>query len=162
MAECDMQNGHSLAGLTMLASMLIMVDAVNLAQTSTQQALGSATDLKCVFSLYATGTWRENTPEAEVKTAKLVLEFNSIDTQDGTAIAKGGGPPHIVVRMSRGYLHLLQIASEGPVYLTTVFDQENPGRKFKAVHTRHEYTQVSLPGFTSRPEQYYGECEMLK
>lgn len=145
----------------MLTAMLITVDAINLAQVSAQLTLGSATNLKCVFSLYATGTWRENTPEAEVKTAKLVLEFSSIDTQDGSAISKGGtGPPHIVVRMSPGYLHLLQIASEGPVYLTTVFDQENPGRKFKAVHTRHEYTKVSLPGFTSRPEQYYGECEV--
>jgi hypothetical protein len=28
----------------------------------------------------------------------------------------------------------------------------------RAVHTRHEYTMISLPGFTSRPEQYYGEC----
>jgi len=27
------------------------------------------------------------------------------------------------------------------------------------VHARHEYTEVSLPGYTSRPEQYYGECE---
>ena len=30
--------------------------------------------------------------------------------------------------------------------------------KLRAVHTRHEYTEVSLPGFTSRPEQYYGDC----
>jgi len=32
------------------------------------------------------------------------------------------------------------------------------GGKLRAVHTRHEYTEVSLPGFTSRPEQYYGDC----
>jgi hypothetical protein len=155
-----MQNRGNLARLMMLTSLLITVDAIHLAHVNAQEALSSATNLKCVFALYATGAWRENTPEAEVKAAKLVLEFSSIDTQDGTAISKGGaGPPHIVVRMSRGYLHFLQIASEGPVYLTTVFDQENPGRKFKAVHTRHEYTKVSLPGYTSRPEQYYGECE---
>lgn len=158
-----MENSGNLARVMMLTSMLITVDAVHVAQVGAQEALSSATNLKCVFALYATGTWRENTPEAELKTAKLVLEFSSIDTQDGTAISKGGiGAPHIVVRMSHGYLHLLQIASEGPVYLTTVFDQENPGRKFKAVHTRHEYTKVSLPGFTSRPEQYYGECEALR
>ena len=24
-----------------------------------------------------------------------------------------------------------------------------------------EYTDVSLPGFTSRPEQYYGDCEVV-
>jgi hypothetical protein len=27
-----------------------------------------------------------------------------------------------------------------------------------AVHTRHEYTDISLPGFTSRPEMYIGDC----
>jgi len=156
-----MQNSGNVTGLLMLTSMLFAVDAVNLSQGSAPQALGNATELKCVFSQYAIGDWRENTPEAEVKSTKLVLEFSSIDTQDGTAISKGGaGAPHIVVRMSRGYLHFLQIGSEGPVYLTTVFEQENPGRKFKAVHTRHEYTKVSLPGYTSRPEQYYGECEV--
>jgi hypothetical protein len=29
------------------------------------------------------------------------------------------------------------------------------------MHSRHEYTDVSLPGYTSSPEQYYGECEIL-
>jgi hypothetical protein len=43
-----------------------------------------------------------------------------------------------------------------------VFDKENTPGKYKAVHTRHEYTEVSLPGFTSRPEQYYGECEIAR
>ena len=152
-----MQNSGNLAALMIFTSTLISVDAV-----SAQDVLRSATNLKCVFAQSAIGDWRENTPQAELKAAKLVLEFTSIDTQDGTATSKGGpGATHIVVRASHGYLHLLQIASEGPVYLTTVFDQENPGRKFKAVHTRHEYTKVSLPGFTSRPEQYYGECEAL-
>jgi hypothetical protein len=27
-----------------------------------------------------------------------------------------------------------------------------------AVHTRHEYTDTRLVGFTSRPELYIGDC----
>lgn len=158
-----MPNSGNLAVLSMLASFLIIISsAAPTAQSSSRSAIAAATSLKCTFPLYATGTWIENTPKAEVKTAKLALEFHSIDTQDGTADAKGGsGAPHIVVRLSGGNLHFLQIGSEGPVYVTTVFDQETPAGKLKAVHTRHEYTKVSLPGFTSRPEQYYGECEVL-
>ena len=38
--------------------------------------------------------------------------------------------------------------------------EHKPGQegRWLAVHTRHEYTDVSLPGYTSRPEQYYGSC----
>ncbi|MBM3778060.1 MAG: hypothetical protein FJW23_07445 [Acidimicrobiia bacterium] len=59
-------------------------------------------------------------------------------------------------------MHLLAIDNSGPVYLTTVFD--SPGRpgRYKAAHSRHEFTPVSLPGFTSRPEQYVGDCELVK
>jgi hypothetical protein len=52
------------------------------------------------------------------------------------------------------------MSGEGVLRITTVFDKQNSPGKFKAVHARHEYTDVSLPGFTSRPEQYYGECEL--
>jgi hypothetical protein len=46
----------------------------------------------------------------------------------------------------------------GPLYTTTFIDRETQDGKLMAVHTRHEYTDVRLAGFTSRPEQYYGEC----
>jgi hypothetical protein len=58
----------------------------------------------------------------------------------------------------------MQMDNSGPLYLTTVFSaggrDQLPGARLRAVHTRHEFTSVSLPGFTSRPEQYYGECEV--
>ena len=68
----------------------------------------------------------------------------------------------MIAKQSLWNLHLLWIGSEGAVYLTTVFDRETKGGKLRAVHTRHEYTDISLPGYTSRPEQYYGECEVKK
>ena len=68
----------------------------------------------------------------------------------------------IIVRLSAGTLHLVQSSSGGPLYVTTVFPEQTPDGKLKAVHTRHEFTALSLPGFTSRPEQYYGACEIDK
>jgi hypothetical protein len=55
----------------------------------------------------------------------------------------------------------MAVASGGPVYITTIFDRESRGRKLKAVHSRHEFFAVPLPGATSSPEQYYGECEIV-
>ena len=95
-----------------------------------------------------------------MKTAALSLRFEAIDADEGTARIIGMfGPSDIIVRLSAGTLHFVQVFSAGPLYTTTVFPKETRGRKLQAVHTRHEYTEVSLPGFTSRPEQYYGECE---
>ena len=130
------------------------------AQPSAKITTADVKSVKCTFDLVATGTWAQEKTQAQVKEGKLVLEFTDIDTQEGTANAKGGlGPPHVVVRLSGGNLHFLQVATNGPLYVTTVFDARTPDGKLKAVHTRHEYTLVSLPGFTSRPEQYYGLCD---
>jgi hypothetical protein len=66
------------------------------------------------------------------------------------------------VRLSQGTIHFVQAFRDGPLYVTTIFAKESRDGKLKAVHTRHEYTDVSLPGFTSKPEQYYGECGVTR
>ena len=65
------------------------------------------------------------------------------------------------VRLLADNLHFLAMNVSGSVYLTTVFaDKESRSSgRFKAVHTRHEFTAVRLTGWTSRPEQYYGYCQ---
>ena len=124
--------------------------------------LSKASSLKCVFPTLATGTWKNGVSEAEVRPAKLAIGFTSIDTQDGTAEAAGAsGKSNITVRLVGNYLHFMQMDVYGAMYVTTVFDQESKGGRLIASHSRHEYTPVSLPGLTSRPEQYYGECEVL-
>jgi hypothetical protein len=155
-----------------LAALLIVI-AVG-AQTPRAQApeptpLASVQGLKCAFTLMATGTWNKDVPAAEVTPASLSMQFDAIDTQEGTAnvvdvTAQSAGAPHITVRLLGDNLHFLAMNISGSVYLTTVFaDRESrAGAKFKAVHTRHEYTQVRLTGWTSRPEQYYGHCEVIK
>ena len=152
-------------GALAVLGFLLLASHAPRAQSSAQNPLPTAKSLKCVFPLYATGTWKNLEPQAEVKTANLAMRFDSIDAQDGTAevtgmSARSAGAPHITVQLSGGNIHFLAVDNSGALYITTVFfDRESRGGKLKAVHTRHEFTEVSLPGYTSRPEQYYGECQ---
>ena len=66
---------------------------------------------------------------------------------------------HVIARLAAGSLHFIAMDGAGPVYLTSVFD-DGRGGPLKAVHSRHAFFDVSLPGFTSTPEQYYGECHI--
>ena len=121
--------------------------------------LADVTSLDCNFTLMSTGTWTEGAPEAEIDATELSFRFEAVDTQEATAEVIGPfGPSHIITRLTGDYLHFLQMFSAGPLYSTTIFDRETVDGKLMAVHTRHEYTDVSLIGFTSRPEQYYGDC----
>jgi hypothetical protein len=125
------------------------------------QRLATATRLTCNFATYATGSWKDGTPRAEVQSTMLTVRFEGIEATDGTARIVGDfGPSDIVVRLTQDTLHLIQIFNSGALYITTVFPKQMVDRHFQAVHSRHEYTEISLPGFTSRPEQYYGNCEV--
>ena len=140
------------------------------AQTPAPVALADVQRLKCTFTHRAVGTWEKDlAPVIEQTPAKLSMVFDAIDTQDGTAnvtdvTAPDGGAPHITVRVLANNLHFLAMNISGSVYLTTVFADRDSraGAPFKAVHTRHEFTPTRLTGWTSRPEQYYGQCEVSK
>ena len=127
-----------------------------------QRGASAAKSIRCVFPLNATGTWKtDGSPEAAVKPASLLLLFDSINPDEGTAQLRNGTVgSDIIVRASEGYLNLIQSFRSGPMYTTTVFDKESTAGKLKAVHSRHEYFTTPLPGATSSPEQYYGECEI--
>ena len=139
------------------------------AQAQAPVALADLHRLKCAFTLMATGTWdQKGVPSAEVTPATLSMQFDAIDTQEGTAnvtdvSTSAAGAPHITVRLLSDSLHFLAMNISGSVYLTTVFADKDSraGGKFKAVHTRHEFTAIRLTGWTSRPEQYYGQCESV-
>jgi hypothetical protein len=124
-----------------------------------QEKLAKAKSLKCVFQTVTTVSWTGGQPHAEIKPTNLTIGFDEIDADEGTARIVGSfGPSDIIVRLSAGTLHFVQSFREGPVYTTTIFPKETRAGSLQAVHSRHEYTEISLPGFTSRPEQYYGEC----
>jgi hypothetical protein len=135
-----------------------------------QNRLEGVRSLTCTFALYATGTWTNGEPKGELKPSKLSMHFDQINTDEGSAevsVVELPGAPrnggfeaaHIIARSSLDALHFMQASDAGPLYVTTVFNAENRPGKLKAVHTRHEYIGQPLPLYTSRPEQYYGECE---
>jgi hypothetical protein len=132
------------------------------AQTGAAQRLASVKSVACRFGAVAKGNWsKTGEPRGEVSKSEFSVGFEQINADEGTAVAIGTfGPADIIVRFAVSTLHLVQSFNEGPLYVTSIFSDETPDRRFKAVHTRHEFTEVSLPGFTSRPEQYYGTCEI--
>jgi hypothetical protein len=128
-----------------------------------QSRIAGATSLRCSFPRNATGTWtKDGVPDATVRSTALVLRFDSIEPDSGTAQLRNGSvSSEVTVRLAEGYLHFMQAFRTGPLYTTTVFDIGDKSGKLKAVHSRHEYFSVPLPGATSSPEQYYGECEIV-
>lgn len=129
-----------------------------------QPRIAAAKSLRCTFPRVSTGTWKKDgAPEATIKPASLVLRFEAIDTETGIAQLRNGSVgTDVTVRLAEGYLHFMQAFRTGPLYTTTVFEAGANGNKFKAVHSRHEHFSVPLPDATSSPEQYYGECEILR
>jgi hypothetical protein len=130
------------------------------AQTgAVQLRLAKVTSLTCAFSQVTTGLWKGGAPAAETTPAKLTVTFSDINVDEGTADAGNAfGGAYIVVRYSNDYLHLMQSHSNGALHVTTVLAKESRDGRLLAVHTRHEYTDVRMPGFTSRPEMYLGDC----
>jgi hypothetical protein len=61
-------------------------------------------------------------------------------------------------------LHFMERSVTGTLNVTTVFSGEPGARTFRAVHTRHDYLPLSLPGYLSEPSvsQHYGVCETTK
>jgi hypothetical protein len=131
-------------------------------QGAETNALGKIKSLKCVFPVYASGSWKNGEPQAQAKMGQLSIQIDSIDVQDGSARFVGAGESsHVIAQLSGWSLHFLETGNTGGVNITTVFSQEARDKKMKAVHSRHDYLQMSLPGFVSEPtvSQYYGECE---
>ena len=124
-----------------------------------QGRLAGVTGLDCSFTVITTADWAGGGAEAATDPAALSLRFEEIDADGATAAIVGPyGASHIIVRQTGDYLHLVQMFTVGPLYTTTVIDRETADGRLMAVHTRHEYTDTRLVGFTSRPEQYVGDC----
>jgi hypothetical protein len=125
-----------------------------------QNRLAEATRLECRFAALGRAQWDGDSASIELEDAALEVVFFDIDTEDGTAEVEGrfGGTSYIVVRYSTGYLHLMQMFGAGPLFVTSVMAQETADGRMMAVQNRVEYSSVVLPGFTSRPETYVGDC----
>jgi hypothetical protein len=146
-------------GLAAFAAVLGHAQPAATQSLDLQARLKEAKRLDCRFSELATGTWNGGAAKARVSPAAIDVKFQDIDVDGGTAQADSDfGKSFIVVRYSHGYLHLMQMSDAGPLRVTTVFAAESSHGRMKAVQTRLAYTALRLPGYTSRPEMYVGDC----
>jgi hypothetical protein len=74
------------------------------------------------------------------------------------------GPADVVSLLTVSSLHFMERSVTGTLNITTVFVGEPNAKVFRAVHARHDYLPMSLPGFVSEPSvsQHYGTCEVTK
>jgi len=150
-----------LAAFVISAALALMPHS--LSAQSTPGPLARAKAVKCTFATMSLGTWTKEKVEVQVKASTTpVLEFFGINVDEGSAELKSSyGKYDIIVRYANGYLHFIQSFLDGHLYVTTILEKKTDSGKYKAMHSRHEYTDVSLPGYTSRPEQHVGECEIV-
>ena len=151
-----------IAGMVLFVGLATVLAPPLTPRTAAQGRLAAAKALRCSFPRNATGSWtKDGSADAALKPSALVLRFDSINFDEGTAQLRNGTVgSEVVIRMAEGYVHFMQVFRTGPLYTTTVFDKDASGR-LKAVHSRHEYFAVPLAGATSSPEQYYGDCEVV-
>ena len=142
----------------LLCRSLVMLSTAAAAQ-STNGELTLVRSATCTFEVSAVGDWTDGAPAANVKRTKLSVRLESINVDEGTAAIVGDyGRSDVIARLTGGALHVIQTFREGALYTTTVFPVGVGAHRFLAVHSRHEFMAASVPGYTSRPEQYYGAC----
>jgi hypothetical protein len=154
------RTARSIAG----ALALVVVSGRGAFPVEAQAGLAAVQGLRCTFPTGVAARWDAGgAPQAALRSASLVLRFESIDADAGTAqLRTGAVGTEVTTRLAEGYLHFMQAFRTGPLYTTTVFEAGSNNGRFKAVHSRHEFFTTALPGATSSPEQYYGECQVVK
>jgi hypothetical protein len=132
-------------------ALILVLFATGDRRLTAQGRIAAATRLRCSFTSQAKALWRaDGSIDASAGPATLTLRFEQIDADTGVAQLRNGSMmSEVIVRASDGYLNFLQVFRTGPMYTTTVFDAGSRDGKFRAVHSRHEYFAVPLPGATS-------------
>ena len=137
------------------------------AQTTDKNPLAKVKSLKCRFSIYASGSWtKTQEPQAVVRQPETMsLEIDEIDTDSGSGRVTGtAGPADVTALLTISSLHFMERSVTGTLNITTVFSGDPDAKTFRAVHARHDYLPMSLPGYNSEPSvsQHYGVCELTK
>ena len=137
------------------------------AQTTEKNPLAQVKHLKCRFSVYASGSWtKAQEPQGQIRQPEtLQLEIDEIDADSGSGRVTGtAGPAEVTALLTISSLHFMERSVTGTLNITTVFAGDPDAKTFRAVHTRHDYLPMSLPGYQSEPSvsQHYGVCEATK
>jgi hypothetical protein len=154
------------ARLAVMAAAIAVAIPTTFAQGTDKNPLARVKSLKCQFSIYSSGSWKNGEPQAQIRQPEqLTLEVDEIDTDSGSARVTGtSGPADVVSLLTVSSLHFMERSVTGTLNITTVFVGEPNAKTFRAVHARHDYLPMSLPGFVSEPSvsQHYGSCEATK
>ena len=137
------------------------------AQTTEKNPLAQVKRLKCRFSVYASASWNKaQEPQAQVRQPEtLSLDIDEIDTDSGSGRVTGtAGPADVTALLTISSLHFMERSVTGTLNITTVFAGDPDAKTFRAVHARHDYLPMNLPGYQSEPSvsQHYGVCESTK
>jgi len=129
----------------------------------TPNPLATAKALKCRFPVSSAGAWKNGDPAPNLRMQELNLDVKNINTQESTAEITGTAGTAFVSAVLSGWSLYFVETSVGQLNVTTVFAQETAPKKLKAVHSRHEYLQMSVGRFVSEPSvsQSYGDCEIV-
>ena len=151
----------------LIAATVLAATHVVVAQTTDKNPLAQVKHLKCRFSVYASGSWtKAQEPQAQVRQPEtLALEIDEIDTDSGSGRVTGtAGPADVTALLTISSLHFMERSVTGTLNITTVFAGDADAKTFRAVHARHDYLPMSLPGYQSEPSvsQHYGTCESTK
>jgi hypothetical protein len=150
------------------AAILLAAGLPARAQTTDKNPLAQVKSLKCRFAVYASGAWAKGTQEASAQVRQpemLSLDIDEIDTDSGSGRITGtAGPADVTALLTISSLHFMERSVTGTLNITTVFAGEPGAKTFRAVHTRHDYLPLSLPGYESEPSvsQHYGVCDSTK
>ena len=149
------------AGFLFIGGHAPRAQSVQNSRSADRNPLARAKSLKCTFSLNTAGGWVNDVAQAQTKVEDTSLDIDSIDTAEGTARIAGSNSD-ITALLTASSLHFLERSFSGNLTVTTVFAQEGPKGKYRAVRSRHDYLPVNIPGLVSAPTvvQYYGACEM--
>jgi hypothetical protein len=133
------------------------------AQSTEKNPLALVKSFKCTFPVYSVGAWKTGEPQAQIKQAEqFTLTIDDIDTDSGSGRVTGtAGPVEVTALLTVSSLHFMERSVTGTLNITTIFVSDGGVKKFRAVHSRHDYLPMSIPGFTSEPTvtQNYGTCE---
>jgi hypothetical protein len=133
------------------------------AQGTEKNPLALVKSLKCTFPVYAVGSWKGGVPQSQIKQAEqFSLTIDEIDTDSGSGRVTGtSGPVEVTALLTVSSLHFMERSVTGTLNVTTIFTGEAGAKRFRAVHSRHDYLPMSIPGYVSEPtvSQNYGMCD---
>ena len=134
------------------------------AQSTDKNPLASVKSLKCRFPVYTRRIVEERRGEGGSEAGAAVQPR---DRRDRRGRRHRSGHRHVRSDARHGAADDQQSAFRGTNRDGNADDHHGvcvgrQRRKFRAVHSRHDYLPMSLPGYVSEPSvsQNYGECEV--